>query len=205
MSYNESKGRIAGMNLNEVRVAGHTGSDPKIFDKNESNPMTLFLFSVATDEVKAGEEVTTWHSISYRTSSEKEAEYLRTNLGKGSLVYVVGKLHVTERAHREFPVTVKHHTIEATSIQVIVSKQADQQDRTPPPQDRGEQPPRNSNTYRSAPPPVQSQSPQSSSMPPAPPAPPAPTQHAVQPPAPPPPQQQQYAAAPVARAPVMNF
>lgn len=105
------------MNKNKVIVAGNIGADARIHPND--NGRWSVRISVATRESKSDEDVTIWHNVCYWTSSERELEYLRTQLVRGAKVYVEGKLSVYKRHHPEFPVELTVTGIDANELQLV--------------------------------------------------------------------------------------
>lgn len=78
--------------LNKVMLIGRLGQDPEVRYTQQGTPIANF--SVATDESYtdrdgARQERTEWHRI---VVFERQAENCANYLGKGSLVYIEGKL-----------------------------------------------------------------------------------------------------------------
>ena len=79
--------------INKVTLVGRLGRDPEMHYTPQGTTVTTF--PVATerswkDESGADHKETTWHSIVTR---DKLAEICNTQLTKGQMVYIEGRLH----------------------------------------------------------------------------------------------------------------
>lgn len=107
--------------LNKVMIVGRLGRDPEV--RYTPGGQTVCSFSVATDAKwtnKAGEkqEKTEWHRVK---AWAKLAEIVAQYLGKGSQVYVEGRLETSEYTDKQ---GVKKYSTEviASDVQFLGSK-----------------------------------------------------------------------------------
>lgn len=105
------------MNMNKAMVAGNLGADARIHQSD--NGRWSIRISVATREPKGDEDTTTWHSVCYWSGSDREVEFLRSQLVRGAKVFAEGRLSVYKRPHPEFPVEMTVTGIDASELYVI--------------------------------------------------------------------------------------
>lgn len=74
-------------NVNQVTLIGHLGADPEEIETSTGNPMAKF--SLATNHMRSGEQVTDWHSI---TVFGRQAETVLKFLSKGDCCCVQGRI-----------------------------------------------------------------------------------------------------------------
>lgn len=96
--------------LNRVTLIGRMGGDAEV--RFTGNGRAVASFSVATTEKwknQQGEaqERTDWHRV---TAWGKTAEWIGENAGKGSLVYVEGRLQYEKWADKKHPEVTHHST-----------------------------------------------------------------------------------------------
>lgn len=73
--------------VNKVIIVGRLGRDPEA--RNSAGGMTISNFSLATERVKKGEKIVSWHRC---VAFEKTAEVINQYATKGQLLYVEGSL-----------------------------------------------------------------------------------------------------------------
>ncbi len=114
--------------VNKVILVGRLGNDPEM--KTTEGGKEMCSFSVATSETwkKDGEKPskTEWHRI---TVWGKLAEICGLYLGKGSLVYIEGKL--TTRKYEKDGVTQYSTGITADTMRMLGSKKDEENDPSP--------------------------------------------------------------------------
>lgn len=99
-------------------ITGRIGQDAKV--ARSDNGRTAFRFSMATSKRLGGQDVTTWHPVSYFCGAEAEIQYLTERLVKGALVVVTGEVANYRRAHDEYPIEITHYAVEASRVEVLV-------------------------------------------------------------------------------------
>jgi single-strand DNA-binding protein len=103
------------MSFNKIIVVGNLGRDPELRYTPQGTPVCHF--SVATNERRKGpggepQDITTWFKI---TVWNKQAETVSRYLTKGRMVYVEGRLHVSEWSDKEGK---QRQTLEVTASDV---------------------------------------------------------------------------------------
>lgn len=94
--------------LNKITIIGHVGKMPEL--KYTPAGMAVCTFSVATSEKVKGEEHTTWFKCNvWGKSAENANQYV----AKGRLIYIEGRLRMSEYTNRE--------GVQRTTLEVNVS------------------------------------------------------------------------------------
>lgn len=112
------------MSMNKIFILGHVGQDPRI---NIANGKKVANFSVATTHKSGNIEETTWFSI---TTWEKQAEVIEKFVGKGTLIFVEGRMRMNKYTDAQgiekmFPEVI------ANNIQLLSRKEDSSQNRPP--------------------------------------------------------------------------
>ncbi len=112
--------------LNEVAIMGHLGQDPEL--KTTNSGTSVVNMSVATTyRPRDKDPETEWHRV---VVWSKQAENCHRFLGKGSLVYVKGRLQ-TRSWEKD---GVKRYTTEIVAFQVLfLDRKGDRAAPTPAP------------------------------------------------------------------------
>ena len=105
--------------MNKVLLVGYAGKAPEIRKTASGNE--VMNFSVATsstfmDKNKQKVTSTEWHSITYWNPSE----YLKDNLGKGSLLEIEGTLKYQQYLNKQ-GVNITSAVIEANRVKLLKS------------------------------------------------------------------------------------
>ena len=78
------------MSFNKIIIVGHIGQEPRI---NTANGKTVANYSIATTYKAGSTEETIWFSC---VSWEKQAEFIQKYVGKGTMLYVEGRLRMSK-------------------------------------------------------------------------------------------------------------
>lgn len=105
--------------MNKVLLVGYAGKPPEVRKTASGNE--VMNFSVATsstflDKNKQKVTSTEWHSITYWNPSE----YLKDNLGKGSLLEIEGTLKYQQYLNKQ-GVNITSAVIEASRVKLLKS------------------------------------------------------------------------------------
>ncbi len=101
------------MSFNKITVVGNLGKEVDLRYTPQGDAVASF--SVATNEKRKGEDVTTWFKVTlWRKMAENAAKYLK----KGSPVYIEGRLRIEEWTDKE---GTNRYTldVQATEMQFI--------------------------------------------------------------------------------------
>lgn len=83
------------MNINKVTIAGRIGKEPKVYTGGNTDVLNFSVAVSSRWKNKAGErqESTEWVNC---TAFGKLSEFISNNFGKGSRIYLEGKLSTSE-------------------------------------------------------------------------------------------------------------
>lgn len=84
------------MSFNKIILVGHLGKEPEL--KYTTQGTAVCSFSLATNEKRKDQDVTTWFKV---TLWGKQAETASQYLTKGKPVYIEGRLRVEEYTDKE--------------------------------------------------------------------------------------------------------